>query len=318
MPDTIRDILGRKLDMIQDYPDPDSSELTHRLAEYTKMPRSRILVGNGAVEIIYNFCNAFVPDKQVLIHVPTFGEYEAACRLAGARITHHKSMNLAKDLTPFISKIPRNGCVFVCNPNNPTGLILSKRQISRIVLAAEKKSALVFVDECFIELVPGSDESILNMTGRYNNLVILRSLTKSFGLAGIRIGYAVSSRNIISILRNIKIPWSVNVVAQQAGLAAIRSKSHLSRSKQIIKQETSFLKSKISKIPGFKCYDTATNFILIRTRRDSTVLYDMLIRHGIIVRDCKNFTGLDGNHIRVAIKTHRDNIRLVKALEAVA
>ena len=123
------------------------------------------------------------------------------------------------------SRIWRNGCVFVCNPNNPTGTILSKKQLTKIISSAKRKSCLVFVDECFIELVPQSNQSVLNLVKRYDNLFVLRSLTKSFGLAGIRIGYAGSSKQIIDILQKIKIPWSVNALAQEAGIIAIKNKS---------------------------------------------------------------------------------------------
>jgi len=318
MPAGVRKALSGKLGTVLDYPDSNSSDLIRGLAKYTGMQESRILAGNGAVEIIYNFCTAFASGKRVLIQAPTFGEYEAACRLAGGRVSLFKSMSLADDLEPFTSKIPRNGCVFVCNPNNPTGAMLSRQQMSKIVLAARKKSALAFVDECFIELVPESDESVLGLTKRHGNLFVLRSLTKSFGLAGIRIGYAVSSRGMISTLQNLRIPWSVNVLAQEAGLAAIRSESHLSKSRRMIKKESAFLRSKIAGIPGFECHDASANFILIRTRQDSTRLQRKLLKHKILIRDCKNFPGLDRHYIRVAVRSRRDNLRLVGALEAAA
>jgi len=318
MPAGVRKALGRKLGAVLDYPDSNSSDLIRGLARYCGVPESRILAGNGAVEIIYNFCTAFASGKRALIQAPTFGEYEAACRLAGGRVSLLKSMSLADDLEPFISKIPRGGCVFVCNPNNPTGTMLGRQQMSQIILAARRKSALVFVDECFIELVPESDESVLGLTKRHDNLFVLRSLTKSFGLAGIRIGYAVSSKEMISTLQNLKIPWSVNALAQEAGLAAIRSESHLSKSRRMIKKESAFLKSKIAEIPGLECHDTSANFILIRTRHDSTRLQKRLLRHGVLIRDCKNFPGLDNHYIRVAVRSRRDNLKLVRALEAAA
>ena len=318
MPASVKTALSKQLSKMQDYPDSHSSELIQGLSEYTGLSESNLIVGNGAVEILYNFCSTFLSGKKTLIQAPTFGEYEAASNLADCKITFFKSMNLSDDLEKFISKIPKNGCVFVCNPNNPTGTILSKRQISKIILTAKKKSALVFVDECFIELVPESDQSILSMVKQHDNLFVLRSLTKSFGLAGIRIGYAASSKQIISTLQKTKIPWSVNALAQQAGLVAIKSKSHLAKSKQIIKKETSFLKSKIAGISGFECHDTSTNFILIKTKQDSTRLQKKMLKHNVLIRDCKNFQGLDNHYIRIAVKSHKDNLKLIRALEAVA
>ncbi len=318
MPASVRSALGRRLGAVLDYPDPDSSDLVRGLAKYTGLPGSRILAGNGAVEIIYNFCTAFASGRSVLVQAPTFGEYEAACRLAGSRVSRFRSMSLAGDLGRFISKIPRGGCVFVCNPNNPTGSMLTRRQVSKIITAAKQRSTLAFIDECFIELAPESDESVLNLTRRHDNLLVLRSLTKSFGLPGIRIGYAASSKHIISALSNMKIPWSVNALAQEAGLAAIKSRHHLAKSRRIIKKESGFLKSRIAKIPGFECHDTSANFILVRTRQDSTRLRGRLLRHKILVRDCKNFSGLGSHHIRIAVRSRGDNLKLVRALEAVA
>ena len=227
-------------------------------------------------------------------------------------------MNLAKNLDSFISKIPANGCIFVCNPNNPTGTILSKKQMIKILLAAKHKSCLVFVDECFIELVPQSNQSILNLVKTYDNLFVLRSLTKSFGLAGIRIGYAGASKQIIDILQKMKIPWSVNALAQEAGIIVIKNKSHLTESKSIIKKESSFLKNKIAGIEGFECHDSSTNFILIKIKQDSTKLQRKLLKHKVLIRDCKSFRGLNNHYIRIAIKSHKDNLKLVRALEAVA
>ena len=253
-----------------------------------------------------------------MIPVPTFEEYEIAAKLADCKITFFKTMNLSENLDSFISQIPMNGCIFVCNPNNPTGTILSKKQLTKIISSAKRKSCLVFVDECFIELVPQSNQSVLTLVKKYDNLFVLRSLTKSFGLAGIRIGYAGASKQIIDILQKIKIPWSVNALAQEAGVIAIKNRSHITKSKSIIKKESSFLKNKIADIQGFECHDTSTNFILIKTKQDSTKLQKKLLKHKILIRDCKSFRGLNNHYIRIAIKSHKDNLKLVQALEKVA
>jgi threonine-phosphate decarboxylase len=275
-----------------------------------------LVVGNGAIEIIYNFCSAFLSKKSILIPVPTFEEYETAAKLSDCKISFFKTMNLSENLDSFISQIPENGCIFICNPNNPTGTILSKKQLTKIISFAKQKSCIVFVDECFIELVPQSNQSVLNLVNKYDNLFVLRSLTKSFGLAGIRIGYAIASKQIIDILQKMKIPWSVNVLAQEAGIVAIKNKSHLIKSKSIIKKEYNFLKNKISNMQGFECNDSSTNFILIKIKQDSTKLQKKLLKNKILIRDCKNFRGLNNHYIRVAIKSHKDNLKLVNALRA--
>jgi len=316
MPASIKPILKKRLDQMTFYPDLYSSALSSSLKKFIGLPKSNLVVGNGAIEIIYNFCRAFLSKKSVLIPVPTFGEYETAAKLSDCKISFFKTMNLSENLDSFVSKIPKNGCVFICNPNNPTGTILSKKQLTKIISVAKQRSCIVFVDECFIELVPQSNQSVINLIKKYDNLFVLRSLTKSFSLAGIRIGYAVASKQFIDILQKLKIPWSVNVLAQEAGLIAIKNKSHLAKSKIIIKKESSYLKNEISKIQGLECYDSSTNFILIKTNQDSTKLQKKLLKHKILIRDCKNFRGLNNHFIRIAIKSHKDNLKLVSALRA--
>ena len=316
-PKSVKNQLKANITKIEDYPDFDSDLLLSSLKKYTKFEKSNIVVGNGAVELIYNFCSAFMSkNSKVLIAVPTFQEYESASLLNNASLTFFKSMNLSQDLDSFILKIPKKGFVFICNPNNPTGTILSQKQMRKIILAAKKLSTLVFVDECFIEMVPNSNESVLNDVKKFDNLFILRSLTKSFGIPGIRIGYAISSKNIISIMKKIKIPWSVNSLAQDAGITALSNKGYLTASKKLIQQESTFLQNKINSIDGFHCYDSSTTFLLIKTKKNSTLLQNKLLKKKILIRDCKNFRGLNSNFIRVAIKSHKENQKLVSALES--
>ncbi len=308
--------IKNKLNTLQIYPDSESLALRKNLQKYTKIKSNQIVVGNGATEIIYNFCKAFLSQKTpVLIPIPTFGEYEAGAKLAGAKVEFFKTMNLKKDIINFISKLPKNGCVFLCNPNNPTGYLLPKIDLKKIIIAANKKNTLVFLDECFIELVPSCNESIITFVKKYDNLFILRSLTKSFGLAGIRIGYGIGTKNLISILNQIKIPWNVSGLAQYAASAAISTPNYLDKTKKLIQIESNYLKNNISKLEKFDCYDSVTNFILIKSKLRSSNLQKKLLRKKILIRDCSNFRGLNNNYIRIAVKTRKENQRLVHALE---
>ena len=314
----VRRYLKRQLGSISEYPDSDSVNLRKALQWYCKIPHEQIVIGNGATEIIYNFCKAFLSKKTpVLIPIPTFGEYEAAAKLSGCKITFFKTMNLESNLDNFIKKIPKNGCVFVCNPNNPTGKLLSKRNLLKIIQAAKKKSSLAFVDESFIELVSESNQSVIKFVKKFSNLFILRSMTKSFGLAGIRVGYGIGSKQIISILNNLKIPWNVSGLAQHAARAALCSISYLNKAKKIIENESQYLRNSISKIDGFECHDAAANFILIKTKQKSKTIQKKLLKKKILIRDCSSFRGLNNNYIRIAVKTRKENKKLVKALEKI-
>ena len=315
-PPSVKKTLKKNIDNIKNYPDFSSSTVISSLKKYTQLEKSNLLVGNGAIEIIYNFCFAFLSKKtKVLIPIPSFQEYETAAKLNDCKISYFKTMNLSKNLDLFISQIPKNGCVFICNPNNPTGKLLPKNQLLEIIKKAKKLSTIVFVDECFIEMVPESNESIISYVKKYDNLFVLRSLTKSFALPGIRIGYAAASKQIIKILEKIKIPWSVNSLAQDAANTALKNKSHIIKSNLIIKKELHYLINKVNELDGFHCNDSSTNFILIKIKKDSTKLQKKLLEQKILIRDCKNFRGLNNHYVRIAVKSHKDNLKLVKALE---
>ncbi|HIH06666.1 MAG TPA: aminotransferase class I/II-fold pyridoxal phosphate-dependent enzyme, partial [Candidatus Nitrosotenuis sp.] len=133
--------------------------------------------------------------------------------------------------------------------------------------------------------------------------------------AGIRVGYGISNKNIISILDKIKIPWSVNGLAHQAGTAALKDKNFLKKTQLLIKNESQFLTDSISKLEGFTCYNSATNFILIKTKTPAKIIQKKLLQKNILVRNCSNFRGLDTRHIRIAVRTHKENQKLVSALK---
>ena len=317
-PSSITKIINKNRSLFSVYPDPDSSKLRDDLQKYTGIKKNQIIIGNGATEIIYNFCKVFLhKDSNVLIPVPTFGEYEAASRLSGSKITFFKTMNLNKNISEFQNLMTKTNCIFVCNPNNPTGILISKNNLLKILESAYNKSAFIFLDECFIELVPDSNESLVQHLNEFDNLFILRSLTKSFGLAGLRIGYGLGNKKIIDVLQRIKIPWNVNGLAQIAASDVLSNTSHLDKSRKLIKKELKFLKDSISKINGFICYDSSTNFILIKSRINSKKIQEKLIEKKILIRDCSNFRGLDNKFIRVAVRTHKENIKLVRALEEI-
>ena len=302
---------------IPTYPDHHSMSIKQALSEYLGVSIQNITIGNGATEIIYDYCRV-TSNSKVLIISPTFGEYEAASRLCGSKPSFFATLSLGSDLQKFIQKIPKCGIVFVCNPNNPTGELLPKQSLVQIIKSAKAKSAQVFVDECFIELTQNPDQSVVDLVPKYSNLFVLRSLTKSFGLAGLRLGYGIGNKNLISILNKIKIPWSVNGLAHQAGTAALSDRMFLAKTRKLIKAESKFLTDSISKIDGFSCLDSATNFLLIKTKQPAKSIQKKLLQKNILVRDCGNFRGLGLHHIRIAIRTHKENQKLVSALGAVS
>jgi threonine-phosphate decarboxylase len=317
-PPSVRDVIKKNISLLSVYPDPNSSKLKADLEKYTGISRNQIVVGNGATEIIYNFCKSFIKkNSQIVIPIPTFGEYEAATRLHGGRIYHFQTMDLNQDLYSLQQIMTKKDCLFLCNPNNPTGVLMTQKNLKKIIEHAHDNSMLVFLDECFIELVPESNESMISHLKEFNNLFILRSLTKSFGLAGLRVGYGLGSKKIVDILSKIKIPWNVNGLAQKAASAVLSSKSHLAKTRKLIKKELHFLTKSISKMPAFSCYPSSTNFILVKSQINSKTIQKRLLEKNILVRDCSTFHGLDNTFIRIAVRTHKENVKLVKSLEAI-
>lgn len=314
-PRSVRRLLSSGMSKIPVYPDHNSSVLKQRLSEYLGISVGNMVVGNGATEIIYNFCRAVIDrNTPVLITAPTFGEYEAAARLCGAKPQFFKTLDLEDDIAEFLKKLPKNGIVFVCNPNNPTGLLVPKNVMMEILRAAQKRRTHVFVDECFIELADPK-QSLVNDVPKFDNLFVLRSLTKSFGLAGLRIGYGIGNKKMISVLDKIKIPWNVSGLAQEAAVLALSDAQFLRKTKKLITVESEFLKKSISEIAGLSCFDSQTNFLLIKTKTPSKILQKKLLRRKILIRDCSTFRGLNQNYIRIAVRTHKENMALIKALE---
>lgn len=314
-PRSVRRLLSSGMSKIPVYPDHNSSVLKRRLSEYLGISVGNLVVGNGATEIIYNFCRAVIDrNTPVLITAPTFGEYEAAARLCGAKMQFFKTLDLEDDIAEFLKKMPKNGIVFVCNPNNPTGLLVPKNTMMEILRAAQKRRTHVFVDECFIELADPK-QSLVNDVPKFDNLFVLRSLTKSFGLAGLRIGYGIGNKKMISILDKIKIPWNVSGLAQEAAVLALSDAQFLRKTQKLITVESEFLKKSISEIAGLSCFDSQTNFLLIKTKTPSKTLQKKLLRRKILIRDCSTFRGLNRNYIRIAVRTRKENMALIKALE---
>lgn len=297
------------------YPDPECRELKKSLSQYLRVDPAWISVGNGAMEIIYWFAQAFAKSR-VVIPAPTFCEYELASRKAGAQVTFVPLHDFKLDADEIIEKSRGAGAVFLCNPNNPTGM-LATREIRKIIENIDS-SIKILLDECFIELVDDPDaNSMIGMIEEFDNLVILRSLTKSFGLAGLRVGYSVCNPALVDKLSTNRIPWNVNGLAQAAGVAALADRQHLPRARAIVKKERKFLHDSISKLKSFKPSRSDANYFLIDLHgRNSAQFRDALLKKtGVLVRDCSTFTGMGSQYVRVAVKARRENMKLLKALE---
>lgn len=298
------------LHLIVRYPDPSSTELKKDISSYLNVNEDNIIIGNGSTEIIHLFANIFVKvmDK-VIIPGPTFYEYEFACDKNSALIEF-------VDLDLNMIDLKDTKAVFLCNPNNPSGLLYDHSLLMKVIDEAYNNSTLVMLDECFIEFVDDPlKHSLTKYVNEYDNLAILRSFTKAFGLAGLRIGYTIASKELASIMNKVKIPWNVSALAQIAAREALNDLKHIEKSKRIIKREKSYLINSINRL-GFKAYNSDVNFFLVRCE-DSVALKNSLLKHDILVRDCSNFTNMSNDHIRISARKRNDNKMLIDVLEMI-
>jgi threonine-phosphate decarboxylase len=307
------------------YPDSTSLELREVIAKHYSIGKENIVVGNGSTELMYLFAEVFLSKGDlVVMAAPTFGEYEGAVRKTGADICFIKLGEDQKlNVNVFIEGMALGGVkmVFICNPNNPTSLLTSTEDLTRILDVALEQSILVFLDEDFLEFV--ENEQALSMIGsidKYPNLFILRSFTKLFGLTGLRVGYGIASREIIDVLMCTKIPWNVNCLAQTAAVVALNDEEHLQNTRTLICQEKAYLQKELDKIKGFRVFAPDANFFFIDIRKTgytAAELAQKLLVQGIMIRDCSSFKGLDSYYIRIAVKLHKENVRLIEALESI-
>ena len=319
-------VLRKSLHLIKFLPDNYSFSVREAATRYLGKPvkPSNIIVGNGSTELIHLFTQTFVKrGEECLIPVPTFSEYEVAVRKTGGKPCFLK-LKTSTNFTLKIDEILRclkpkkTKAIFLCNPNNPTSQTFSREELVKLVDEALKTNIIVFLDESYIEF---SDEnSLANLVNKYPNLFVLRSLTKIFGLMGLRIGYGVASEKLVKFMFKAKIAWNVNVLAQVAAITAFKDKDHLKKAKKIVDRERKFLFKELGKIRGFHVLPAKANFFLIKIKNlgfDSSSLKNRLLKHGILIRDCSSIRGLNNYYIRVSIKKHWENKRLLEALTSV-
>jgi threonine-phosphate decarboxylase len=305
---------------ITEYPDPHARMLKSSISKYIGIDEDYILVGNGSSEIIYTLADTFIKeDDKVAIVEPTFLEYARACKKNGATIKHIMMNNLKLDYDIIEENIINNDndikMLFICNPNNPTGILTDYSIMLKVIEYCYNKGIVVVLDECFIEFTDEQGYAI--KVKEFDNLVVIRSLTKAFGLAGLRVGYCVSDPRIVKVLSKAKVPWSVNAIAQIAGINALSDLEHLSKSKSVIMKEKVFLINHL-RYKGIKPLESDTNFFLLRLEGfNSKMLRDALLSKGILVRDCSNFYGMNNSYIRISTRLRDDNITLIDAIKSI-
>lgn len=298
------------------YPDPYCRELVHRIAAFEGLPESFILCGNGAAELIYSYCEALRPRTAVEL-APTFSEYSLGlerigCTVKRFRVKTGNDFTLDKSFLDCLEETDPDA-VFLCNPNNPTGRLIDSTLLKDILFFADREGIRVFLDECFLDLTD-SGVSMKTCLKELPNLLILKAFTKSYGMAGLRLGYCLTGdRTLLQNMAKTVQPWNVSVPAQAAGIAALSEEAFLLNSKSIIKEEREWLSVELKKIGFYVCPSDA-NFLLFHS---PIRLYSALLEQGIALRNCENYYGLSAGWYRIAVKRHEENQILISAIRRI-
>lgn len=311
----LKELFLEELEHIGHYPDSSYLGFRRAAAKFVNVSEDCIVPGNGSSELIRLFAECCLEDgDRVLVPTPSFGEYTNQSMLAGGNVIKVK---IGQDGLPIISdrQLGEAKLLFLCNPNNPTGKLLSAQQVTAFSDRCEASDTFLLVDEAFIELsVP--DESVAVLAPERASLFVMRSLTKSFGVPGLRLGFGVTNEGLARILNLARIPWSIGSLAAAAGEYLLGCDEHLMRSRQIIKTEAIWLQGALNEL-GLRPLPSSVNFILVNIAPcgiDSDELAERTMQDGVLVRDCQSF-GLGKSYIRVAVRGHNENERLIAALK---
>lgn len=315
--------ISQNLDLISIYPDPDCTDLKAKLAEYLEVKEDRLLLGNGAAELIYLLIRV-LKCRKVLIPVPTFCEYALSVLYQGGDVlelpmTKENGFRLPSE--GIINLLPEVDLLFLCNPNNPTGRLTNRKTIMTILEKAFLHDVMVIIDEAFMDFVPRRELfSMIKIAGQQQNLAVLYSMTKFFGIPGLRLGAIAGPEKLISRMTTAKDPWNVNVLAQVAGVAGLMDYEHMQDTCRLINCEKKFLYEQLSALPGVHPLPSAANFFLVDITNSgftSFELTELLGRQGVLVRECSDFNGLAGRYLRLAVKSRPENEKLLMALKKV-
>lgn len=315
------DLILREMKRIGHYPDNDYVEFRTAAANFVGVDPANVVPGNGSSELMRLFAEALIEEgDKVVITEPTFGEYAAQSRLFGAEnVPVHRGINGPIDPKDFLSDalLDEAKAVFICNPNNPTGVLLPRSMIVDLAERCERAETFLFVDEAFIEL-SDPEETVADIAPAMEHLFVARSLTKSFGVPGIRLGFGVAGDRLAEVMNRTRLPWSISSLASVAGAYLLAQGDHLVLSRRVIEKELAWLTKELERL-GLDPVESSVNFILVgvgRTGLLSWQLVERMERERVLVRDCRSF-GLGEGYVRVAVRNREENERFVSALEKV-
>ncbi len=296
---------------IGSYPDPRASKLKLAISRYIGVERECVAVGNGSDEIFDLICKAFVdPGDEALIPLPTFSMYEIACRTNGGRPKFVELPNFEWRTAKLAREMGAVKLAFIGRPNNPTGNSMSIQGLNELL----KTGKLIVVDEAYVEF---AGYSISKQAPKKENLLVLRTFSKAFGLAGLRVGYAVGNSKLIEVLEKIRAPFSVNTIAQASAIEALRDRQYLRKVVTGVQKERAYLCRELSNL-GMRVLPSDANFLMVDVsplRTDASRICEFLAKLNILIRDLSNFRGVGTKWVRITVGTRLQNDRLMQTLK---
>ncbi len=304
---------------LRNYPDCSYQYFREAIGAWHKINPASILPGNGAAELITWAARDATNTGISTLIAPSFNDYERALNCwQGRYIYIELPLHWTTNSPQAFPLLPKTDVIWITNPHNPTGHLWSRASLEPLL----KWHKLVICDEAFLSLVPnGEEQSLLPLVENYTNLIVLRSLTKLFSIAGLRLGYAVSANKRLKEWQSWRDPWPVNGIATAAGTMLMNDHITLNRwTKKIhnwVEKEGLFLQEKLKKIPEIKSYPSSSNFQLIKGNQSLLSLREALAQKKILLRDCRSFKGLGENWLRISLQTRSNNIRISSTIKYV-
>lgn len=314
MPENVKKILTENIEKYSFYPDPDNTDLIKAISDYENISEKNIYCGNGAADLIYRIVSAVSPCK-ALLFAPSFSEYEKALLDSGCNIEYYylneKDGYVIKNFDTDL--LTGKDICFLCNPNNPVGNITDNIILKKIIDGCQKHNVMLIIDECFMDFVFNGMYLSAKQFLFCKNLVILKAFTKTYAMAGLRLGYILSKNEVlIEKIRNIGQPWSVSVPAQLAGSVALKNTDFIKKTVKFILKEREFLIDRLKDM-GLKVFPSETNFIMFKS--ENIKIDELLKNKGIAIRNCENYEGLGKGFYRIAVRTRKENEYLISAME---
>lgn len=321
----LKNSLAEHLDAITSYPDREYTELRKVIAAYCDTEYDRIIVGNGSTELISLFIQIEHPAKAMIIG-PTYSEYEREVSLGGGTSLYFplkESADFQLNLEKLESQLNESiDLLIICNPNNPTSSAITRKNMRAILDICKQHDICVMVDETYIEFTERYDEiNAVSLTNYYNNIIILRGISKFFAAPGLRLGYAITgNQDLIKSVRTKQNPWTINSLAEIAGKLMFTDDAYIRQTKELISRERRRITEALRQIDGLKVYEPTANFVLLHILKEEVTadtLFDAAIREKMMIRNCSTFPFLDNKYIRFCFMMPADNDRLLDCIRKV-